>query len=258
MARTCTVCTHADRLTIEKLLVEGVSYRDIARQYGVSFHAVGRHKTDHFPQLLADSRPLDLVAKQPGNRDTVAKQTATIETYIESRADDNHQHAIDVIRTTARQVEHLELLSNAVSEWLRDPEEPSRYSIDPRAGEIMVVYEDFADCTERGLPRKKRARLSQLLAHIADGSQGMVRPLSGETKHADPRKLLTGVADSLKGQMQLSKQLLEALYGAEQVQLFQDTVLEAVAEVDPDVRDRIERAIRGRLTHLRAAGPTLR
>ena len=40
----CTICNHPQRVEIDKALIAGVSYRAIARQYGVSREAVGRHK----------------------------------------------------------------------------------------------------------------------------------------------------------------------------------------------------------------------
>ena len=40
----CTICNHPRRLEIDTALVAGESYRAIARQYGVSREAVGRHK----------------------------------------------------------------------------------------------------------------------------------------------------------------------------------------------------------------------
>jgi hypothetical protein len=43
MGRVCTVCTHADRQTIDEEIVAGQPNRAVARHHGVSRDAVARH-----------------------------------------------------------------------------------------------------------------------------------------------------------------------------------------------------------------------
>ena len=64
MARTCTVCTHAEREAIDRALVaDGSALRDIAGQHGLSKSAVERHKAEHIPeQLVAAQRAEDAEA----------------------------------------------------------------------------------------------------------------------------------------------------------------------------------------------------
>ena len=52
MARTCTICTHADKFVIDGDIVEGKALRDIAGQFSVSKTALGRHKDNHLPATL--------------------------------------------------------------------------------------------------------------------------------------------------------------------------------------------------------------
>ncbi len=52
MARTCTICTHADRFAIDGDIVEGKALRAIADQFSVSKTALGRHKDNHLPATL--------------------------------------------------------------------------------------------------------------------------------------------------------------------------------------------------------------
>jgi DNA-binding CsgD family transcriptional regulator len=47
------VCLHADREVIDRALVDGRSYRDIARQRGLSKDAVSRHRSHISPALVA-------------------------------------------------------------------------------------------------------------------------------------------------------------------------------------------------------------
>jgi hypothetical protein len=52
MPRTCTICTHAQKEEIDKLLVAGTPFRNIAGRFGASPSAVFRHKHDHLPTAL--------------------------------------------------------------------------------------------------------------------------------------------------------------------------------------------------------------
>ena len=56
MGRQCTVCAHKDVDEINRLLLCSDSYRDIARQFGLSKDAVARHRESHIPELLAKSQ----------------------------------------------------------------------------------------------------------------------------------------------------------------------------------------------------------
>lgn len=62
MARTCTVCSHAERAAIDRALVAGGPYRGIAQQFGASPDAVLRHKAEHIPERLAAAKGAEDVA----------------------------------------------------------------------------------------------------------------------------------------------------------------------------------------------------
>ena len=49
MARTCTVCTHPERVAIDQALVGGEPNRAIARRMALSKDAVARHRASHLP-----------------------------------------------------------------------------------------------------------------------------------------------------------------------------------------------------------------
>lgn len=54
MPRTCSICSHPERQAIDRaLLADSRSFRDVARQYGVSKDALLRHKNDHLAGKLA-------------------------------------------------------------------------------------------------------------------------------------------------------------------------------------------------------------
>lgn len=52
MARQCAVCRHPDRAAIEAALVDGASYRDVARRWGMHHSTVHRHKR-HMVEAIA-------------------------------------------------------------------------------------------------------------------------------------------------------------------------------------------------------------
>jgi hypothetical protein len=52
MPRSCTVCNHSERELIERALLAGEPFRNIAVRYGLSPSALVRHRTDHLPAAL--------------------------------------------------------------------------------------------------------------------------------------------------------------------------------------------------------------
>ncbi len=63
MARTCTICSHKDSEKINKELIEGTPYRDIAGRFGVSRSALERHKENHLPGGLIKAKQIEEVTE---------------------------------------------------------------------------------------------------------------------------------------------------------------------------------------------------
>jgi len=59
MTRTCTVCRDPQREEIDKALVAGTPYRDIARRFRLSKAALSRHRR-HVAEALAEARLLTI------------------------------------------------------------------------------------------------------------------------------------------------------------------------------------------------------
>lgn len=176
MGRTCSICTHPERVAIDKALVAGESNRAISRRFHVSKDAVARHRAEHLPATLAKAAE----AQEKAN-------------------------ALDVMRELQRIFQRANMLFDACDAWLRDPEEPSRYTLEPRAGDVMVIYlEPNGD----GRPIRKKAPLSRLLAKIEDAGVDVER---GEWKHADPRELILKTAERLQDLLQLVARLIGEL-----------------------------------------------
>jgi hypothetical protein len=173
MPRPCSICTHPQRDAIDRALVAGESRRALAALYRVSPDAVERHSAAHLPATLRLAR--------------AAGESA---------------HALDVMAELHRCFARMNMLFDACHDWLLDPDDPSRYTLAPRADEVMVLY---LGTSVTGKPARKKAPLSRLLARLDDAGVVIDR---GETRVADPRELAVKVAAQLKGQTELLAKLL--------------------------------------------------
>lgn len=62
MARTCTICSHPQRVAIDQALVAGGAMRPLAALYRVSPDAIERHAAAHLPQALSKAQDAAEVA----------------------------------------------------------------------------------------------------------------------------------------------------------------------------------------------------
>lgn len=173
--RPCKICSHPQRDKINKLLIRG-KFRTVSQQFGADFSrwSVGRHLLRHL-QVGAD----------------IARRNQLVEQGV-----DFHQELRELM-TDAK------TLLAAAKEWLRDPENPEKLTVEPRDSEITVVYLDYRDCTgsaENPVPKKKRAKLDTLLRR-AEASN--IETVSVEWKQADNRQLFLSAIDTLNRQLKL-------------------------------------------------------
>jgi hypothetical protein len=123
----------------------------------------------------------------------------------ELRAADRRERAVVVETELNRASRHLNKLLDACDDWLTDPDDPSRYTLEARANELTVVYDDWNDVNDKGQPRRKRESLSNLLKTLWKGSK--VSALTITSKSADPRDLIVKTAGEIKGQLELFARL---------------------------------------------------
>lgn len=96
----------------------------------------------------------------------------------------------------------LRAMLDACDEWLRDPDEPHKYNLGPRSFEVEVVYEEESKKpTKESSTVRRKALLSDLL------KQTNKDVVEIRYKHADPRQILTTVADSVERQLRLLSQI---------------------------------------------------
>ena len=190
----CQTCRHDSRAAIDRALVEGTPAAEVARLYGLPPRSVQRHAKDHLPETLTKA--------------AAAKEAA--------RAD-------DLLSRLEQVVVRINKLFDACDSWLTDPLNPDLYDIGPRAGEIMVTYEE--ELGERTVRRKKP--LSQLIGDVEASGYDVV---SWEAKHADPRELILKTTHRLQGYLDLVGRVTDQLQNQEG----DTTVIKVYVGLDPN------------------------
>lgn len=175
MSRVCTICSHPEKSAIDAQLVDpDVSFRNIAERFSVSIGSLSRHKADHLPGTLVHAMKVQ-----------------------------QEDEAIDTMAELRRCFRRITKLFDACDAWLTDPDDPTRYTLEPRADEVDVIYIEQGD---DGKPVRHKARLSTLLTQL-DGKTVS----RWETKHADPRELVLKTAAQLQGHLELLGELMGEL-----------------------------------------------
>jgi hypothetical protein len=173
MPPKCTICQHKQRPDIDSALVSQASLRDIAGQYGVGKSSLSRH-------MSCLNGALEKAREEHG---------------INAALD------VDAELTQLFAVAHK--LKVACDEWLTDPADASRYTLEPRADEVEVIYVEQAPGAEK--PVRRRDLLSGLLARIEGKlSVTVTHTVSRQT---DNRRLLIEVLRQLVAQLDIVAKL---------------------------------------------------
>lgn len=188
----CTICAHPQREAIDRDLVGGNSFRNVADRFGVSPTAAFRHSRDHIPADLARA-----VAAADSDR------AGRLRAHADALDAAANVRAADLLAELQVAMARVGKLLDACDRWLVDPDDPRRYDIGPRAAELMVHYTTPGP---DGEPRPARAPLSELLEQVSAGGRLKVQRVEG--KHADPRELLLKAAHRLEAELLLVGRLL--------------------------------------------------
>lgn len=181
MARNCLVCISTNREDIERDILRNAPLMEIQERYGISRSAISRHKLRHLP----------------------LPEVSIVHQESEELREINIQD--DLKRIYAR----IWKMLDACDEWLRDPDNPEKYSIDLRDNEIQVIY-SFE--TERGKKVKKKALLSTLIREIKLLTPRDMEEIEiVEFKSVDPRSLTLQTANQLQKQLELIAKLMGVL-----------------------------------------------
>jgi len=124
----------------------------------------------------------------------------------------NVAHADSVLGELRAALVRVNKLFDACDRWLTDPDDPTRYDIGPRAGDVKVTYE-FQEMNAAGkvYTKREKALLSTMLDRINDAHDGEWTFTLVVTKHADPRELLLKASETLRGQFELIAKILGEL-----------------------------------------------
>lgn len=154
MPRRCTICTHEKRGEIERALIRGEPFRDVASRFGTSPSALHRHKTSHLAENLAKAyettqvtRAVDLAREAEEQKardlgqaiDTLqqlkAINAACLEVLQKSRSDGKDSLSLKAVDRIHRQIE---LQAKLLGE-LQDQSPQVNVLVAPEWQEVRVI-----------------------------------------------------------------------------------------------------------------------
>jgi hypothetical protein len=114
MPRSCTVCEHPERETIDRALVGDASNRSVASLYDVSEAAIRRHKANHLPaKLLMAEKAAEVVQADNLLEQLRDLQQSTLNILAEAEQAKQYRTALGAIREARG---NLELLAKLLGE----------------------------------------------------------------------------------------------------------------------------------------------
>jgi DNA-binding transcriptional ArsR family regulator len=120
MSRPCSICAHTERLEIDRLLLQGTSYRDIAGRFGLSKTAISRHKESHIGTDLQDVREAMIQARE----EALAQiKEETLETIKEEVVAEARETTAARLETAASYLDQLILLRQKAADILEEAAE---------------------------------------------------------------------------------------------------------------------------------------
>lgn len=146
---------------LQKMLADpAIPYGQIAKRFGISTNLITAYSRYVLQKNYAALRD----AKQEDDASVYASRLEELQTYCNK-------------------------VIAACDEWLRDPDDPEKYTLDPRYDELRVVYMVSEESDDGRIRKvKKSADLSYLLDELR--RYGRIEPQTVSYKSADPRKLM--------------------------------------------------------------------
>jgi hypothetical protein len=170
VANAYSVDKHPKKNAIIRDLVNQVPYSQIASNYGMSHNAVLRYATQKLRMSAAKA-----LAKGSYNGEALLARIEDTIVYVQKMYD-------------------------ACNDWLQDPEDHSKYNLDPRAYEHDVIYNwVITDADGKDTRIRKKANLQELLDRAIRDNEEIIKV---ESKVADPRNLVLQTAQTLNKQLE--------------------------------------------------------
>lgn len=170
MANRYSVEQHPRRRDIERCIVEGVPYNEIANNYEqLSVSSVRRYAKERMPEIMA-------VAK--------LEQVDGI---------------LERIEDCIVKINHF---FDSVADWLSDPDDHGRPNFEPRASEVAVTAEILEEGKEK--PSRRRMTMQELVDYVENRSEDRkVKVLNASLSIQDPRVTMLKTAEVLTKQLEL-------------------------------------------------------
>ena len=228
MANRFKVESHPQRKQIVKDLINQVPYLAIASKYDLSETSVRRYA---YGRLYQNAAKLLESGQYDG-----ANLLARIEDTIVN----------------------VQKMYDACDDWLTDPDHPEKYSLDPRAEELKVIYtkQEMGDDGEMHTERATKD-LQALLDMVEDEFNYDIKAV--ETKRADPRSLVLQTAQVMSKQLELLGKVAGVVKEAGNVTVNIDNSTKIVTKIVqiieretmacPDVRQRIVEGLSDAVQH---------
>lgn len=179
MRKGIEIANHPHREEIIDALVNGVTYRDIERQYGINRSTLSR-----------------LVRSELGRKVAAAGRAKDIMdgTYL--------------VESAGVAAESLRKMLVACNTYLEDPDDPSAFAIGPRAEEVDIVVEQYDE--EGRVIGTERDTLQAFINRIEQRGGKVVE---AKYRHEDPRKLVVQTADAVNRQLAVVAKISERAMG---------------------------------------------
>ena len=103
--RNGSICRHPKRSEIDRLVVEGMSYRNITERYGVSAPALSRHRKEHLARLVAGARESERETAQELRQELGRLRDETLEILAKAKEKRQTKVALLAIARAERQIE---------------------------------------------------------------------------------------------------------------------------------------------------------
>lgn len=170
MANAYSVDKHPKKNAIIRELINQVPYDKIANNYGLTFSSVQRYATQKLRMSAAKA-----LAKGSYNGEALLARIEDTIVYVQKMYD-------------------------ACNDWLQDPDDHSRYNLDPRAYEHDVIYSQIEmDDNGKYVTVRCKDSLQELLDRAMHDDEKIIKV---ESKITDPRRLILETAQTLNKQLE--------------------------------------------------------
>ncbi len=168
LANVYRVDQHPKKKAIVRALINQESYTKIATDYELTESAVKRYA---YGRLRNDAAKA--LAKGQYNGEALLARIEDTIVYVHK-------------------------MYEACNDWLEDPDDKSRYNLDPRAYEHQVIYNKIVPGDDKDIRIRKKDSLQELLDRAIKDDEEVIKV---ETRISDPRKLILDTAQTLNKQL---------------------------------------------------------